>query len=361
VGAAAGVIEAPGRWTTPLAGAAGPIAGRGRRVLGVEQAEASAAALVVLDGDSGAISRRVPVLSTGFVVIADVALCEGGGVVAGSFGGTVRVGEQVVSTGGQRDGFVATLDEAGAVTQLVRMGGDGDDAFTAADCRRAGEGLEVAVTGTFSAGGELRGVELMRLASKSPANDGVLALLRGGAVQWQRSFGGSVEDLPADVAFAGDGSIAVVGVARSELVAGATTLEVAGAADGYLARWTGDGTSLGAVRLGGADYDATTRVVACGDALAVTGFFSGSIQLGGAALAARGGDDAMLLFVERSGATRLVPVGGDGREEIVGLAATPWGVALAVSHTAGFDVRALRAPSPADPLGGAAVVVLPAP
>jgi hypothetical protein len=32
---------------------------------------------------------------------------------------------------------------------------------------------------------------------------------------------------------------------------------------------------------------------------------------------------------------------------------------LGVSHTAGFDVLGLAAPSPADPLGGAAAVLLP--
>lgn len=358
--AVTGLIEAPERWTTALEGEAGALAAHGDRVVAAEQVDPRAAALVLIDGKTGAIGKRVPILATGFVRIADVAVCEGGAVVAGSFGGTVRVGEQIVSTGGQRDGFVAALDEAGTVRQLMRMGGDGDDGFTAADCRPAGAGLDVAVVGTFSAGAELRGVELARLAAKSPDNDAVLVRLRDGAVTWQRSFGGSVADLPADVVFTGNGELAVVGMARNELVAGATTLEIAGAADGYLARWAGDGTSLGAVRLGGFDYDATTQLVPLGDRLAIAGFFSGSLQLGGTTLSARGGDDAMLVLVAPSGEARVIPIGGAGREELIGLAATPSGLVLGVSHTAGFDMLGLAAPSPADPLGGAAVVILPA-
>ncbi len=355
-----GFIEAPGKWKTPLDGAAGPMAtmaaqAAGERLLATEQSAPGKAAALILGAARGDVQQRVPILSTEYVVVADLATCDGGAVIAGSFGGTLRVGERGVSTGGQRDGFVAVLDGAGAVTQLVRMGGDNDDGFVAADCR----GDEVVAVGTASSGAELFGKEVPRISSKSVTADGILIKLRGGELAWLHSFGGPSEDLPSDVAISAGGDIAVVGIARGELAAGSLTLTVNGPADGYLARWAADGTSQDALLLGGADYDATTKVVALGERLAIAGFFSGTIDLAGAGLAARGGDDAMLIFVDGRD-LRALQVGGEGREEIAALAAAAGGVVLGVAHTAGVTAGALQAPSPADPLGGATVLVVPA-
>ncbi len=356
-----GIVEAPERWSVALIGAAGPMGAVGARIVATEQAAPGTASALLIEAKSGAVSRRVPILSTELVTLGDVAVCDGGAVIAGSFTGTLRVGDKLVSTGGLRDGFVAALDAAGAVTQLVRMGGPGDDAFTAADCR----GQELAAVGTFSAGAELRGVELTRLAEKTATPDGLVMKLRGGEVAWQRSFGGSREDLPADVALTSAGDIAVVGMARGELVAGPLTLTVGGLADGYLARWTADGTPRDALLIGGADYDATTRVIAIGERLAIAGFYSGAISLGGATFTARGGDDAMLVLVDGT-ALRALPFGGDGREEIAAMARAGEGssggdgLVLGLSHTAGFEAFGQHVAAPADPLGGATVVIIPA-
>ncbi len=63
----------------------------------------------------------------------------------------------------------------------------------------------------------------------------------------------------------------------------------------------------------------------------------------------------MLVVVDPDAAPRVIPVGGDGREEIVSLAAAGGGVVLGVSHTAGFGALGLQAASPRDAMGGAAV------
>lgn len=366
-GSPLGFVEVTGKWKKPLGGAAGPMAtmaaapagGADRsgepRLLVTEQSAPGTAAALILDVARGDVQKRIPILSTEYVVIADVATCDGGAVIAGSFGGTLRIGERGVSTGGQRDGFVAVLDGTGVVTQLVRMGGDNDDGFVAADCR----GDEVVAVGTVSAGAELFGKEVPRISSKSVTADGLLVKLRGGELAWLHSFGGPSEDLPSDVAITTRGDIAVVGIARGELAAGSLTLSVSGPADGYLARWAADGTSQDALLFGGADYDAMTKVVAIEERLAIAGFFSGTIDVNGAALAARGGDDAMLIFVDGR-ELRALQVGGEGREEIAALAAAEGGVVLGVAHTAGITAGALQAPSPADPLGGATVLVVPA-
>jgi hypothetical protein len=371
-----GRVEAQGRWTATLEGAAGPLAALGEQLLAVEQPSQELASLVMLGAADGRVLRRVPIQSTDAAVLAELASCGDFAALAGSFTGTLRVGEQVVSTAGQRDGFVATIDPNGHVTALVRMGGDGDDGFTAVACR----GRDLAVVGTFSEGAELRGVELQRIAAGSPASDGVLARLqlsasatppatpslgpilsaRNLAVTWTRTFGSGEQDLPSDVAITARGDVAVVGVARGEIALGAQTLTTQGVADGYLARWSASGEPLGALRLGGPDYDAATRVLAVGDRLIVAGFFSGAMELGGSRLTAGGGDDAMIVSMAANGAATPLAISGDGREEIVSLTPSALGIALGIAHTAGFQAFGLRAAAPADAMGGAAVVVVPA-
>lgn len=346
-----------GGWSLALDGAAGPLAASGAHAVATSQRRPAEAELLLIEAGRGAVTAKVPLVATDYVILAGAAVCGDGAVVAGSFGGTLRVGERVVSSGGQRDGFAAFVDGRGAVTELLRMGGDHDDGFTAVACR----GQDVALAGTFSFGGELRGQELPRLADKTLAADAlVVKLSRQGQLAWLRTFGGSKEDLAADVAITEAGDIAVAGMARSELTVGDSTFTVNGVADGYLARWAADGTPRGAQLFGGIDYDATTELVALGERLVLGGFFSGSIDLGGM-WTARGGDDAMLVVVEPAGATRMIPVGGDGREEIVSLAATAGGgVVMGVSHTAGFAALGLQAGLPKDAMGGAAVVIVPA-
>ena len=135
-------------------------------------------------------------------------------------------------------------------------------------------------------------------------------------------------------------------------------LEAQGQADGYLARWSAAGDAQGALRLGGPDYDGASQVVALGELLIVGGFFTGTAELGGVPLTARGGDDAMLVTV-RDGIPSATAISGDGREEIVSLVRAGEGVALGIAHTAGFAAWNVSAAPPADPLGGVTVVLVP--
>ncbi|MEZ4359979.1 MAG: hypothetical protein R3B48_07360 [Kofleriaceae bacterium] len=354
-GAATAVLEAESGWRIELPGAPGPLAARGPRLLATAQRTDDELSALWIDADTGEITARLALRATEFVIAVDVAACDGAAAIAGAFAGTLRVGDREVSSGGLRDGFVATLDAAGQVASLVRLGGAGDDGLTAVGCR----GDAVAIAGTFGPGAELRGATLPRVAERSGASDAVVALLRAGGVVWQRSFGGAAEDLPLDLTFTDAGELAVVGVARGELALGGVTHQVAGPADGYLARWSLEGELIGSLRLGGPDYDAATRVAALGDTLFVTGFFSGTVDLDGVVLRAQGGDDAMLVIVTPGSPTRAAPISGAGREEVVSLVPAGRALALGVAHTAGLSALGLAAPPPADPLGGAAALLVP--
>lgn len=353
-----GIVEAPGRYTVSLEGRLAAMAAS--ETLGVAvTAEEAAATAVLFDPRVGSLAterRRVRLLATEYLVVTDAATCGERVAVTGSFGGTLRVGDQVVSTAGKRDGFAAFVSSDGQVHALWRLGGDGDDGFAAAACR----GEELALAGTFSAGAELRGRELRVLAARSPHADAVVALVRKDELIWLRTFGSAREDLAADVAISDAGEIAVVGMARGDTATGDVTLATEGPADGYLARWAPDGTSRGAARLGGPEYDGATTVTALGERFVAGGFFTGSADNGhGATLHARGGDDALLAVVDR-GVPTVRAIAGDGREQLSALARAGDGVVLAIAHTAGFTAFGASVAAPADPLGGVTILSLPA-
>lgn len=356
---AKGVVEAPGRYTVELDHRLAAMAAS--ETLGVAVVGQEAAANAVLfdprvgptRGPAGG-PRHVELRATEYLVVTDAATCGERAVITGSFGGTLRVGDQVASTAGKRDGFAAFLGASGQVHALWRLGGDGDDGLAAVACR----GDELALAGTFSAGAELRGRELEPVATRSPHSDAVVVLVRGNEIAWHRTFGGAREDLAADVAISDAGEVAVVGMARGDTATGAVTLATQGPADGYLARWAPDGSSRGAARLGGPDHDGATAVLALGERFVVGGFFTGSADDGhGATVHARGGDDAFVAVVDR-GVPTVRALSGDGREQVTSLARAGDGVVMAIAHTAGFTAFGATVAAPADPLGGATLLTL---
>lgn len=360
---ARGVLEAPGRYAVALEGRLAAMAASDELGVVVVGDETIMVA-TLFDPRTGPTAeprtgptaeRQIELRATEYLVVTDVASCGDRAVVTGSFGGTLRVGSLVVSTAGKRDGFAAFLEGRGQVRALWRLGGDGDDGLAAVACRAD----ELALAGTFSAGAELRGRELQVVAARSPHADAVVALVRGEELAWIRTFGGAREDLAADVAISDTGEVAVVGMARGETATGEVTLTTQGPADGYLARWAPDGSSRGAARLGGPDYDGATALTALDERFVLGGFFTGSADDGhGATLHARGGDDALLAVVA-GGIPAVRAISGDGREQISALTRAGTGVVLAIAHTAGFSAFGATIAAPADPLGGVTILSLP--
>lgn len=355
-------------WRTELPGDGGPLVVSGKQVLAAVGGSGAAAglplrgdpgaAVVALDAATGAIAWKLAVDSTEWSVIAALATTPDGAVIGGSFSGTLRIADKVVSSAGQADGFVARLTAAGGVAWLVGVGGPSADAVHGV----AVAGDRIAVAGTFATGADLLGEPLPAFDDRSPRADGFVAELDGrGQRRWVRTFGGGQDDAVAGVAIDAAGRIAVAATARDTVRVGATELTASGTADGLVAWWGPDGTELSAVLIGGADFDGLRAIVPAGERVVVAGFYSGSIRLGGQTLTAGGGDDAFLAELDASGAmVRAWPVSGDGREEITALAAIPGGFVAGVAHTAAARIDGQALPSPADPMSGAAIIVRPA-
>ncbi|MGE5185504.1 MAG: hypothetical protein ACM31C_25745 [Acidobacteriota bacterium] len=349
-------------WHTDLPGDGGPLAAGGGVVYAASSERAPlrgdpGALVVALDAATGAKRWQLAIDSTAWATITCAAALPDGVVVGGTFAGTLRSGSRVVSTAGESDGFVARIDARGQLAWLVRLGGSGADAVQGVAVH--GDDT-IAIAGTFTAGADLLGFTLPPFDERSPLADAFVAELDArGTRRWAATFGGEASDAVAGVALDAKGRVVVAATARATVHVGPAELVAQGTADGLVAWLTPEGEKGPAQLVGGTEFDGTSAVASRGERAYVGGFFAGSMQLAGRSLSATGGDDAYVAAVTPDGDVEAAwQLGGEGREELVGLAAIPGGFVAGVAHTAAtaFD-GGPALPAPADPMTGAALVV----
>jgi hypothetical protein len=344
-------------WSKTIAGEAGPMAA-GKLVfatIGSAQRGEPGATVIAFDA-AGVEKWKRTIDASEWSLITSIASYEDGVVVGGSFGGTLRAGAKTVSSGGKSDGFVARLDGNGEAVWLVRVGGVNPDAVLGV----ATKGNRIAIAGTFGPGADLLGEPLKPFDEKTPRADGFVAELDSkGARAWSQTFGGKLDDSVVGVAIDGKGRVAVAASAREVMRIGSTELIAMGDADGAVAWWSKDGVPGPVVQLGGPDFDGVRSIVAVGDRVVVSGFFSGTIKLDQRKLTAGGGDDAYLAAFENGSIAAVWAVTGEGREEVAALSAMPGGFIAGVTHTARAEIEGAQLRSPKDPMAGAALVIRP--
>ncbi len=350
-------------WTVPLDGAAGPLVRSGEilavalggteRAGGLELRGSPGAVLVGLAANAGVIAWKLAIDSSEWSLISSLAPIEGGVLVGGSFSGTLRAADKIVSSAGKLDGFVARVDFKGSVVWLLRVGGANADAVTGV----AAAGDRIAITGTFATGAELQGEPLVATDDKSPSTDVFVAELDGkGVRKWSASFGGPRDDSAAGVAIDGRGRLAVAATVRDHLKVDVVDHLVRGPSDGLLAYFDAKGSPGPAIPLGGEALDGLTAITAVGDRIVVGGFYAGTLKIGTHTITANG-DDAFLAAFDGATVTSVWEVAGAGREEIAALSSVPGGFIAGIGHTAGakFDGQTLAPPK--DPASGAGVIV----
>ena len=339
-GAAGDRRRATVAWRAELDGGGGPLVRSGALVVaaiagtvaagGVSLRGSPGAIAIGLDAATGTVRWRLAIDSSEWAVIT--AACPagdgaGGVLLGGSFGGTLRAGARVVSSGGVGDGFVARVSAAGEVGFLIRVGGPGPDAVHGV----AAAGDRLAIAGTFSAGADLLGAALPAFDPQSLAADGFVAELdaRAARPRWTATFGGKLDDAVAGVAIDGRGRVVVAGTARDVVHVGGRDLRAQGAADALVAWWDRGGAAGPAILLGGAGLDGATAIAAVGDRVVVGGF---------------SGDGALLAALDGGAVVQTWPADGAGREEIAALAPVPGGFIAGVARAAGarLVVRAAR-------------------
>jgi hypothetical protein len=371
--------SAPARWAWSAPASGGPVAAAGTRVIAAVVPRAGAttiaigdralatrgapgAALIGLDAATGAVAWTLPVGATEWSVVAAIdGAPDGDAIAVGSFAGTLRAGDRVVTSAGSSDGFALRVDAAGAVRWLVRMGGASADGLSAV-AFAPGSPDRLAVAGSITGNADFRGTALAARDPDAATTDAVVAALDPtGLPRWGRVHGGEGQDAAAGVALLADGSVALAATVREVVHAGGDLHVVRGASDTLVVVHAADGAPRGSTLIGGQDYDgARGLVVAPGDELVAGGWFSGTLRTPTGDVLAGGGDDAYVAHLSRDARIHAFDiVSGDGREEVAALGASAAGVAVAIGYTAATTVAGTALPAPADPGGGAAVVFFP--
>jgi len=351
-------------WTVPIDGTAGPLARAGgllavalggSKAAGLELRGAPGAVVMALDATSGTPAWKLAIDSSEWSVITSLAPVGDGLLVGGSFAGTLRATDQIVTSAGRLDGFVARVSAKGTVDWLIRVGGANADAITGVTA--TADGGRIAITGSFATGAELQGEPLVATDDKSPTSDVFVAELDGaGKRKWSASFGGKLDDLSVGVAIDGRGRLAVAATVRDHLKIDVFDLTVSGPTDGLIVYFDKAGSPGPAIPLGGEALDGLQAITAAGDRIVIGGFYAGTLKIGNQTITASG-DDAFLAAFDGAQVTGVWPVAGDGREEIAALSRVPNGFVAGIGHTAAakFDGETLA--SPKEPASGAALLV----
>ncbi|HSD87431.1 MAG TPA: hypothetical protein VLB44_07945 [Kofleriaceae bacterium] len=314
------------------------------------------AVLTALDRATGAVRFRVPVDGSEWSLVTSIATLGNDVVIAGSFAGSLRVANSVVTSAGGSDGFVARIRNDGQVMWLERMGGAGADAVQGV----ATNGQDrIAIAGTFTAGADILGEPLKPYDERLPYADAFVAELDGnGARRWSQTFGGKGDESIAGVAIDARGDVIAAGSAREIVYIGGIQLDTQGEGDGVVVRYHEKGELGPAILLGGFDFDGLRAIAAVDDRVVVGGFFSGQMKLGERTLTAGGGDDAYIAELDPNGTVVTSwQITGEGREEIASLSAIRGGFIAGVAHTATAKIDDETLPSPSDPVTGAALII----
>jgi outer membrane protein assembly factor BamB len=356
-GASSSTIEARSgdrtAWSAKLEGTAGELAVAGN-VLAVALAARGdklrgdpAGVVTALDRTTGRTRWQRPFESTEWVLITQLAAVGDDVLVAGSFGGTLRVGAKVVTSGGGSDGFLARVGANGSLVWLVRMGGAGSDGVQGVAVSGEPKASRIAIAGTFSLGADILGAPLASIDLKSPFGDAFVAEFDGsGAARWTATFGSRGDDAVAGVAIDASGRVIVAANVHDVLSMAGSPLVPRGTGDGLVV-WYGNGGELGAsVLVGGNDFDGIRSIAAIGNEAIIGGFFSGTLQIADRTFTAGGGDDSFVAALDAAGTvTTAWQVGGSGREEITSLQAMPGGFVAGVAHTGDAAIDDVKLPA----------------
>lgn len=122
---------------------------------------------------------------------------------------------------------------------------------------------------------------------------------------WSARFGGAGSDAPRDLAFGPYGRVAVTGFFTGDLDLGAGPMTSAGKTDAFVAVFDADGKLAWAQRLGGAHEDAGNAVAfdSAGNVI-VVGQFGESLTVGDNTMAANGSDDVFVIAFDPAGKPR---------------------------------------------------------
>jgi serine/threonine protein kinase len=238
--------------------------------------------------------------------------------VAGSFRGSIQLGDKELRSVDSQDVFVARLDPKGQVLWIRQFSGRGwqGAAGIASDL----EG-NVFVTGAFTGTMDFGGQRIVNAVGL----DVFLACLDAeGGLVWIKSFGRvsektvfSVgEQMVSGVVVDPEGNAIITGSFHGTMDFGGGEINSVGLSDVFLARFAPDGRLLWSKRFGDAQVQSSNGLAVDREGnIAIMGLFEGSIDFGDGALTSAGMQDGFVALFDAQGDIRWKQrFGGSGNQ-----------------------------------------------
>jgi outer membrane protein assembly factor BamB len=286
------------------------IAGSARASASID-AERIDVALVVLHPD-GRIAWRHTLPGSRYARISALALTADGGIaVAGTFAGTLRVGDRSLTSAGSTDVFVARFDAQGTPAWALRLGGPGADSAQALTAWSE----RLVVAGNFDGNVDV-GEHLVEAPSAF-----ALSLAGDGAPAWLRLLGPGT--MPQALAASPDGALYLAGHFRGSLQLGEHALDAHGQSDAFLGRLDDQGTPRWLLQLGGPGIDHARALAVTSRGVILGGTFEDRLAVGQSELVSAGASDAFAVELDGEAGTLILArrFGGPGHDDLAALAA----------------------------------------
>ena len=226
----------------------------------------------------------------------------GNSYIAGSYVGTVAFGSTTLTSASSTasDAFIAKYDSNGNALWARSAGGIGED--EAASLVLDDANGRIYITGVYNNTATFGSTNLTVVNRK----DGfIAAMTTSGAWQWAKSFGGTGSDEGFDIVQGASSNLFVTGYCGAATRFGTLTVPNFGGFDIFLASYTTAGLPVWAKSFGGSGTDnglgLATNVGLGFSGVAITGFFNGTINFGGASLTSAGGTDIFLAGLLETG------------------------------------------------------------
>jgi hypothetical protein len=235
--------------------------------------------------------------STSTDIGGSVAVDGSGNVLlTGVFSGSVSFGGGSLISAGLYDGVLAKYDAGGAHQWSQRVGGNNWDVPAVVLADASGNAF---LAGYFAGTANYGGGSLV----SAGGYDIVLAKYNSNGVhQWSQRFGGTGDDAAASAALDGSGDLLVTGYFNGAVSVGGAVLANAGFADVFVAKYSSGGVHQWSQSFGGTDYDAGAGVAADAEGnTTVTGYFVGTVSVGGPPLVSAGFADPFVARYNASG------------------------------------------------------------
>ncbi|MFO0757839.1 MAG: hypothetical protein U0359_15190 [Byssovorax sp.] len=231
--------------------------------------------------------------------IATSVATDGSGAVfvAGTFSGTIDLGNGPMASGGGIDIFVARFDVNGSCLWSKRFGDAADQLIDGVAVDPTSN--DVIIAGHFYGKVDFGGGPL---ANVGGANVFVAKLDMNGGHVWSRSSHGSGDQLAGGVAVDGMGNVLTTGTFYGSVDFGGGLLVSQGGADVFVVKTSAGGDHLWSKRFGDAGDQAGTSIAPDSAAgIVVTGYFDGSINFGASTLTSGGSTDIFVTKLDKDG------------------------------------------------------------